>query len=94
MSESNPADGRAGPTSGVARPRDQSCHRKLRHYPAVHNPFLRKLARRRAIHAPREQAAFAAGIEAARQMAWTTAMTIEPRDGSEIVWDQAGVAAL
>lgn len=43
---------------------------------------------------PREQAAFAAGIETARQMALITAMTIETRDGSEILRDQAAVAAL
>lgn len=43
---------------------------------------------------PHEQAAFNAGVETARQMALITAMTIETRDGSEIVRDQAAVAAL
>ncbi|EIZ81883.1 hypothetical protein WYO_5471 [Methylobacterium sp. GXF4] len=43
---------------------------------------------------PRERAAFNAGIETARQMALITAMTIETRDGSRIVRDQAAVAAL
>lgn len=43
---------------------------------------------------PRERAAFNAGIETARQMALITAMTIETRDGSGIVRDQAAVAAL
>ena len=42
----------------------------------------------------REQAAFAAGIETARQMALIAAMTIESREGSGIVRDQAAVAAL
>lgn len=43
---------------------------------------------------PREQAAFVARVETARQMALITAMTIETRDGSGIVRDQAAVAAL
>lgn len=43
---------------------------------------------------PREQAAFKAGVETARQMALITAMTIETRDGAGAVRDQAAVAAL
>lgn len=42
----------------------------------------------------REQAAFAIGIETARQMALIAAMTIESREGSRIMRDQAAVAAL
>jgi len=42
----------------------------------------------------REQAAFAAGIKTAWQMALIAAMTIESREGSGIVRDQAAVAAL
>lgn len=41
----------------------------------------------------REQAAFAAGIKTARQMALIAAMTIESRDGAGIVRDQAAMAA-
>lgn len=43
---------------------------------------------------PREQIAFAAGIEAARQMALTAAVSIEIRDDAREVRQQAAVAAL
>jgi hypothetical protein len=43
---------------------------------------------------PREQAAFNAGIEAARQMALTAAVTIEVRDDAREVRQQAAAAAL
>lgn len=43
---------------------------------------------------PREQAAFAAGIETARQMALTAAVTIEVREDAREVRQQAAVAAL
>lgn len=43
---------------------------------------------------PREQAAFAAGIEAARQMALTAAITIEVREDAAAVRQQAAAAAL
>lgn len=43
---------------------------------------------------PRERAAFNAGIEAVRQMALTTAVTIEVRDDASRVQHQAAVAAL
>lgn len=43
---------------------------------------------------PREQAAFAAGIEAARQMAMAAAVTIEVRDDAGGVRQRAAVAAL
>ncbi|MBE7197744.1 MAG: hypothetical protein INR70_08080 [Parafilimonas terrae] len=43
---------------------------------------------------PREQAAFAAGIETARQMALTAAVTIEVRDDTQEVRQQAAVVAL
>ena len=43
---------------------------------------------------PRERAAFNAGIEAVRQMALTTAVTIEVRDDAGCVRHQAAVAAL
>lgn len=43
---------------------------------------------------PREQAAFAAGIETARQMALTAAVTIEVREDAGAVRQQAAVAAL
>ncbi|MCJ2061903.1 hypothetical protein MKK63_04205 [Methylobacterium sp. J-088] len=42
----------------------------------------------------RERAAFNAGIEAIRQMALTTAITIEVRDDASRVQHQAAVAAL
>ncbi len=42
----------------------------------------------------REQAAFAAGIETARQMALTAAVTIEVRDDAGEVRHRAAVAAL
>jgi hypothetical protein len=43
---------------------------------------------------PREQAAFAAGIEIARQMALTAAITIEVRDDAGDLRQRAAVAAL
>lgn len=43
---------------------------------------------------PREQAAFVAGIETARQMAMTAAVTIEVRDDAREVRQQAAAAAL
>ena len=43
---------------------------------------------------PREQAAFAAGIETARQMALTAAVTGEVRDDAQAVRQQAAAAAL
>ncbi|KZB99375.1 hypothetical protein AU375_04451 [Methylobacterium radiotolerans] len=43
---------------------------------------------------PREQAAFAAGIETARQMALTAAVTIEVREDGCEVRQQAAAAAL
>ena len=43
---------------------------------------------------PREQAAFAAGIETARQMALTAAITIEVRQDAGAVRQQAAAAAL
>ncbi|MCJ2025164.1 hypothetical protein [Methylobacterium sp. J-067] len=43
---------------------------------------------------PREKAAFAAGIETARQMALTAAVTIEVRDDAGEVRQRAAVAAL
>ncbi len=43
---------------------------------------------------PREQAAFAAGIETARQMALTAALTIEVREDAGAVRQQAAAAAL
>ncbi|WP_082558066.1 hypothetical protein [Methylobacterium sp. Leaf361] len=43
---------------------------------------------------PREQAAFAAGIETARQMALTAAVTIEVREDARAVRQQAAAAAL
>jgi hypothetical protein len=43
---------------------------------------------------PREQTAFAAGIETARQMALTAAVTIEVRDDAREVRQQAAAAAL
>ncbi|MCJ2135196.1 hypothetical protein MKK69_14235 [Methylobacterium sp. J-026] len=43
---------------------------------------------------PREQAAFTAGIEAVRQMALVSAVTIEVRDDASRVKNQAAVAAL
>lgn len=43
---------------------------------------------------PREQAAFAAGIETARQMALTAAVTIEVREDGREVRQQAAAAAL
>lgn len=43
---------------------------------------------------PREQFAFAAGIEAARQAALTAAVTIEVRDDAREVRQQAAAAAL
>lgn len=43
---------------------------------------------------PREQSAFAAGIEAARQAALTAAVTIEVRDDAREVRQQAAAAAL
>jgi hypothetical protein len=43
---------------------------------------------------PREQAAFVAGIETARQMAMTAAVTIEVRDDAGELRQQAAVAAL
>ena len=42
----------------------------------------------------REQAAFAAGIQAARQAAMTAAVTIEVRDDAREVRQQAAAAAL
>ena len=42
----------------------------------------------------REQAAFAAGIETARHMALTAAVTLEVRDDAREVRQQAAVAAL
>jgi hypothetical protein len=42
----------------------------------------------------RERAAYNAGIEAVRQMALTTAVTIEVRDDASRVQHQAAVAAL
>ncbi|MCJ2093117.1 hypothetical protein MKK67_11505 [Methylobacterium sp. J-072] len=42
----------------------------------------------------REQAAFAAGIETARQMALTAAVTLEVRDDAREVRQQAAAAAL
>jgi uncharacterized membrane protein YqiK len=42
----------------------------------------------------REQAAFAAGIETARQMALTAAVSIEVRDDAREVRQQAAAAAL
>ena len=42
----------------------------------------------------REQAAFTAGIETARQMALTAAVTIEVRDDAQSVRQQAAAAAL
>lgn len=42
----------------------------------------------------RERAAFNAGIEAVRQMALTTAITLEVRDDAGRVQSQAAVAAL
>lgn len=43
---------------------------------------------------PREQAAFKAGVETARQMALTAAVTLEVRDDAREVRQQAAVAAL
>lgn len=43
---------------------------------------------------PREQVAFAAGIETARQMALTAAVTIEVREDGREVRQQAAAAAL
>ena len=43
---------------------------------------------------PREQAAFIAGIQAARQAAMTAAVTIEVRDDAREVRQQAAAAAL
>ena len=43
---------------------------------------------------PREIAAYNAGVEAVRQMALTTAVTIEVRDDASRVRHQAAVAAL
>lgn len=43
---------------------------------------------------PREQAAFAAGIETARQMALTAAVTIEVREDASAIRQQAAAAAL
>lgn len=43
---------------------------------------------------PREQAAFAAGIQAARQAAMTAAVSIEIRDDAREVRQQAAAAAL
>lgn len=43
---------------------------------------------------PHEQAAFNAGIETARQMAMTAAVTIEVRDDAGEVRQRAAVAAL
>lgn len=43
---------------------------------------------------PRERAAFAAGIEHARQMALIAAVTIETRDDAGEVRQRAAVAAL
>lgn len=43
---------------------------------------------------PREQVAFAAGIETARQMALTAAVTIEVRDDAGEVRQRAAAAAL
>ena len=43
---------------------------------------------------PSEQAAFAAGIETARQMALTAAVTIKVRDDAAAVRQQAAAAAL
>ena len=43
---------------------------------------------------PRERAAFNAGIEAVRQMAMVSAVTIEVRDDASRVQNQAAVAAL
>lgn len=43
---------------------------------------------------PREQAAFTAGIETARQMALAAAVTIEVRDDAGAVRQKAAVAAL
>lgn len=43
---------------------------------------------------PCEEAAFAAGIETARQTALTTAVTIEARDGASRDQDQSTVAVL
>jgi len=43
---------------------------------------------------PREQAAFAAGIETARQMALTAAVTIEVREDAGAVRQQAAAATL
>lgn len=43
---------------------------------------------------PRERAAFNAGVEAVRQMALVTAVTIEVRDDASRVRHQAAVAAL
>ncbi|MCJ2012677.1 hypothetical protein [Methylobacterium sp. J-076] len=42
----------------------------------------------------REQAAFAAGVEAARQMAMVAAVTLENRDDAGEVRQRAAVAAL
>lgn len=43
---------------------------------------------------PREQAAFNAGVEAMRQMAMTTAVTIEVRDDARDLRQRAAAAAL
>ncbi|MDP4027296.1 hypothetical protein Q8W71_32560 [Methylobacterium sp. NEAU 140] len=43
---------------------------------------------------PQEQAAFAAGIETARQMALTAAVTLEIHDDAREVRQQAAAAAL
>lgn len=43
---------------------------------------------------PKEQAAFAAGIETARQMALTAAVSLEVRDDAGEVRQRAAVAAL
>ena len=43
---------------------------------------------------PSEQAAFAAGIQAARQAAMTAAVSIEVRDGAAEVRQRAAAAAL
>lgn len=43
---------------------------------------------------PREQAAFMAGIEVARQMALTAAVTLEVRDDARELRQQAAAAAL
>lgn len=47
-----------------------------------------------ALNSARERAAFAAGIEAAWQMALTAAITIEVREDARAVREQAAAAAL